>query len=237
LALTLLALLGAAMLLPGIIATRTFYSAAKTKEIDVVMPSMSTIDGLSLIGLFTLVVHFFYVVILKIIVATAPTGSWPISDPYRYLSSDNIGLHSLSDSYALFSGLLFASTLAIVVGAVAGKAAIWKLDPSVFYGPINELVRQGQGDNTFITAFILSKVKDAERPIAYEGTVVSVVSDADRFPMKIVLRDVAVFQPRFGEGEDANDRDLQSRIPLMTFESAEWHNLAFRVYRVEMDDV
>lgn len=235
-AITLLALLGAALLLPGIIAARTFYFAAHTKEFDEVMPSMSTTDGLSLIGLFALVVHYTYIAMLRVVAALPSWTDLPVADPYRYLSSNSGGLQTLDDTLSLFSGLLFLSLLAIVVGYLSGLVMLRSTDRSMFYGPLNTLVASGRGDRNFITAFVLSKVTEQERPIAYEGTVVSLLRDADRFPSKLVLRDVAVFQPSFGDEKRDPDRDLQNRIPLMTFDSSEWHNLALTVYSLVPDD-
>jgi hypothetical protein len=55
--LTLIAIFSAALLLPGIIAARGFYFAGQTREVEVPVPSLSTPDGIALVGFFSLLTH------------------------------------------------------------------------------------------------------------------------------------------------------------------------------------
>ena len=49
---TLVAIFTAALLLPGIFAARAFYRAGQTREVEVSLPSLSTLDGMALVGAF-----------------------------------------------------------------------------------------------------------------------------------------------------------------------------------------
>jgi hypothetical protein len=79
--LTLIAILTAALLLPGILAAWAFFRAAQTNEVISSVPALSTPEGIALVGGFSVAVHFVYVVLLKLITSLSPRIPLPLADP------------------------------------------------------------------------------------------------------------------------------------------------------------
>lgn len=229
--LTLVAILTAALLLPGIIAATAFFFAAQTKEIEASVPPLSTPNGIALVGGFSVLVHFMYVLALKTAVQLPPITNLPLANPYIFFGNAHQEFNTVNDAYALFLGLIGLCALAVALGYLIGVAALHREDKSVFYGPLAEIVAKGIGDNSFITAYVLTKMTNADRPIGYEGTVTSLIRDDDRYPSKVILKDASIFYMSF-------DTDTTSRIETgetidwIALESDDWHNIAFQVFRV-----
>ena len=152
--LTLVAILTAALLLPGIIAARSFYLAGQTREVDVPVPPLSTPEGIALIGAFSIAVHTIYVVGLKSIAALPPLIPLPLANPYALFAEPH-GLAPLDLAFALFAGLLLLSALAFVLGLVTGRF----VRRSYFYGPLAEVLESAEGDDKGILAYVVSKIE------------------------------------------------------------------------------
>lgn len=189
--LTLIAILTAALLLPGILAARAFFLASQTNEVEASVPSLSSPNGIALVGGFSTAVHFAYVLLLRAI-TVLPIIPIPLADPYALFSPDP-PTKTLESAYALFSGLVGLSIVALILGYAAGWLLMRRKDKSIFYGPLSEMLEGGHGGDSVISAYVLSKIGDEKRVFGYQGTVVSLFRDPDRFPNKIVLKDVVPF--------------------------------------------
>ena len=232
--LTLIAIFTAALLLPGIVAARSFYWAAQTREVDVVTPSLSSSDGIALVGCFSVAVHFFYVAVLMAISKAPSCLPFPLANPYALFAQESSGVATLQSTYAFISGLAFLCLIAVVVGYLAGRVILLREDKSLFYGPLTDIIHSAQGDDTFIVAYIISKIAHDSRLLGYQGTVVSLFRDDDRYPSKVILKDVAPFYLEIGD-EQPTRRELKESIDWLTLAADDWHNIAFRVYRLEDD--
>jgi hypothetical protein len=231
--LTLIAILTAALLLPGILAAWAFFRAAQTNEVESSVPALSTPEGIALVGGFSVAVHFLYILILKAIVSLPPRIPLPLADPYVLFSPDP-HLTTSDAAYALFSGLVGLGILALVLGRVAGWLLMRREDKSIFYGPLSDLLESGHGDDSFISAYVISKIGDEKRVFGYQGTVVSLSRDADRYPSKVVLRDVVPFYLHMAPGGPRR-QETNQLIDWLVLTAADWHNIAFRVYRYVED--
>lgn len=233
--LTLIAILTAALLLPGIIAARTFYLAGQTPEIEVPVPALSTPSGITLVGIFSIAVHCLYIAALALAMTrTSSLAALPPADPYRLLGSTT-GVPAMSLAWSFLSGLLLLSVLAALVGFLAGRIIIVCGGQAFIHGPLAELIALGAGKHRYIAAFVVTKVSEGNRLIGYQGTVSSLIRDADRFPTKVVLKDVTPFYLVLGTARMTR-RDGEQIIDWLTLTSADWHNIAFRVFEVEDAD-
>lgn len=234
--LTLVAIFTAALLLPGIIAARAFFFAGQTREVEVAVPSLSTPNGISLVGGFSVLVHWLYVAGLTGVAALPPFLPLPLADPYRPFITTSDGEPPLDLVWSFLSGLLLLSALAVAVGWLAGRAAIARLDKALVYGPLADVIDSASGDDKFITAYVVTKTGDANRLLGYQGTVDSLFRDDDRFPTKVVLREVAPFYLLLDpQGPTRVEGDQQ--IDWIVLRAEDWHNIAFRVFQLVDDNV
>lgn len=231
--LTLIAILTAALLLPGIIAAHAFYSAAKTNEVEGAVPALSSAEGIALVGGFSMGVHFLYVMGLKLVASWPPIFPLPLADPYKLFAPDP-AVATSDAAYALFSGLVGLSIVAVALGKAVGWILMRRKDKSVFYGPLSDLIESGRGDDTVIVAYVISKLGDDKRLIGYRGPVASLFRDADRFPSKVVLKEAALFYLHI-EDDGIRREEKGQLIDWLVVTSADWHNIAFRVYRFVED--
>lgn len=232
--LTLIAILTAALLLPGLIAARAFYFAAQTKEVEVPVPPLTASDGIALVGFFSVVVHLVYIASLTTIAKLPPLISAPVANPYLLFTADP-SLAPLDAAYALFAGLTLLSILAAVVGFITGRIAMLRKESGLFYGPLADVIRSSAGDDAFITAYVVTKIAHQDRLVGYQGTVASLFRDGDRYPSKVILRDVVPFYLYLGE--DAPKRiETDQFIDWLALSSTDWHNIAFKVFRLVDDD-
>lgn len=233
--LTLIAILTAALLLPGIVAARAFYYASKTSEVEPSIPSLSSIDGIALIGLFSVVVHFLYAAGLRAAMAIPSSARLPAADPYQLFTPGAAHLAGSDAAFSLFFGLMWLCAVALLVGYLAGRVAMRFGDRSLFYGALADIIARGEGGNRFITAYVLTKMRHDARAIGYRGTVVSLIRDADRFPAKVLLRDVSVFYLDFS-GAHPRREEHPDPIDWIVLSKEDWDNVAFKVFEV-VDDV
>ncbi len=232
--LTLIAVLTAALLLPGILAARSFYQAGQTTEVEPTMPSLSTTDGVALVGMFSVLAHVVYALGLHIAVSWPAAIDWPLANPYILFSSDRLQAVTLDDILSMFWGLTLLCLTAMVVGRVAGAIMMRFGDKTIFYGPLGEILSTATGDDDFVTAYVLTKIEAEGKAIGYQGTVASLLRDADRFPTKVVLKDASVFF--LDLTTDAPERrETAKRIDWIALSADDWHNIAFRVFKV-VDD-
>ncbi len=234
--LTLVAILTAALLLPGIVAARAFYLAGNTREIDVPVPALSTPEGIALVGTFSVAVHTLYVILLWSAATLPALVPLPAANPYL-LFTETSGLSALDAAWALFSGLLLLSLTAACTGWLAGKSLMLRGNRAhVFYGPLADVIRSAEGDDKFITAYVVTKIAEGKRLVGYEGTVDSLHRDAERYPAKVVLRDVVPFYLELTE-EAPRRIETNQLIDWLVVSSEDWHNIAFRVFQfVDEDD-
>ena len=233
--LTLIAILTAALLLPGIIAARAFYHASKTSEVEPSIPALSSIDGIALVGLFSVLVHFVYATGLVIAISFPSVTALPAANPYQLFTAEAEHLSGLHAAFSLFFGLVMLCLTALVSGYVGGRLVMRWGDKSVFYGSLADIIASGEGDQRFITAYVLTKVRHDARSIGYQGTVVSLIRDADRFPAKILMKNVSVFYLDF-DGPVPVRKEHADPIDWIALSKDDWDNIAFKVFRV-FDDV
>ncbi|MDP0881237.1 hypothetical protein, partial [Klebsiella variicola] len=76
--------------------------------------------------------------------------------------------------------------------------------------------------------YVLTKTDVEGGILGYQGTVVSLIRDADRFPVKVVMRNVAIFYLELA-GDRPRRREVGESIDWIALSSEEWPNIAFRV--------
>lgn len=233
--LTLLAIFSAALLLPGIIAARAFYFAGQTREVEVPVPSLSTPNGISLVGGFSVFIHATYVAALFLVSRLPVLVPLPLADPYKALI-DPTHTPALDLAWSFLSGLLLLSAMAVAVGLLSGWIALKCLDKSLVYGPLADVIISAKGDDKFITAYVISKISEGNRLIGYQGTVESLFRDEDRFPSKVVLKDVVPFYLTMSE-DGPKRSEAEQWIDWLVLRADDWHNIAFRVYQLVDDQV
>lgn len=231
--LTLVAVLTAALLLPGIIATRFLFQAGRTKEAEPAIPSMSSPEGIGIIGGFSVAIHFLYATILFFVSALPAMIPLPLADPYAVLFGTTSS-GSSDMAFALFMGLIWLCVLAAAAGYAFGKAILVWGAGEFFHGPLQEIITQGVGDDAFTVAYVLTKMEHDGKVIGYRGTVGRLLYDADRFPSKLLLRDAVVFTLDL-TAEAPERRETTSNIEWIAVTAADWHNVAFRTLRVIAD--
>lgn len=114
---------------------------------------------------------------------------------------------------------------------MAGWTALKVVDASVFYGPLAKIIQSSSGDDKFITAYVLSKIEEGSRLVGYQGTVDSLFRDADRYPSKVVLKDVVPFYLELADSSPVRHESDQL-IAWLVISAADWHNIAFRVFQL-----
>lgn len=234
--LTLIAVLTAALLLPGIIAARSFYHAGHTNEVEPALPPLSSVDGIALIGLFSVVVHLLYAVGLKVAVtipALAMFEGVPIADPYAPMGSGHADLNA---ALSVLLGLAGLCLLALPVGNLAGRLMMRSDDKTIFYGSMAEILAKTGSDDDFVVAYVLTKIEQEGRLIGYEGTVVSLLRDADRFPAKVILKDASIFYLTMADERPVR-RETAGTIDWIALAAEDWYNIAFKVFKVVDDPV
>jgi len=230
--LTLIAILTTALLLPGIVAARVFYQASKTKEVEPAIPSLSSTDGIALVGLFSVAVHVVFVIALMAVTALPPVTALPAADPYILFTPAAAHVSSLHAASALVGGLAWLCIIAAGLGFAGGKIMMRTGDASIFYGALSEVITRGHGADRFVAAYVLTKMRHDGRMVGYQGTVVSLLRDADRFPAKIVLRDASLFYLDIA-GERPERREHGRLIDWIALTAEGWENVAFKVFAIE----
>lgn len=214
--------------------TRAFYRAGRVAEADPIFPPLSGIEGLAQTGICCVVVHAAYAILLAGISHLPPLLRLPLADPYAVLA-----LHSNADLtrahvIGLFLGLFWLCFLADILGRVVAWLGKYFGDPGVFHGPLADILTLNVGPNDFINAYVLTKTDVEGGILGYQGTVVSLIRDADRFPVKVVMRNVAIFYLELA-GDRPRRREVEESIDWIALSSEEWRNIAFRVILVEED--
>lgn len=217
------------MLLPGIIAAQQFYSAAETAEAEVLVPPLSTAGGIALVGVFSIGVHFVYIVVLAIVRQYPPLIPLPLADPYRFLAGVS-STFDFREAFAMVGGLALMCLTAIPVGRLTALVVLEKGDKAIFYGPMTEIVMQGHGDDAFVAAYVISKLTEGDRLIGYQGTVAAMIPDENRMPTKLVLKDVTMFYLNL-EKSGPSRVETKQALSWLTLSASEWHNVAFKIYR------
>ncbi|SOB87240.1 hypothetical protein SAMN06297144_2367 [Sphingomonas guangdongensis] len=234
--LTLLAVVTAALLLPGIIAARAMFEAARTAEVEPVIPSLSGATGIALAGGFSVITHCLYVLALIVAAALPPWTPLPLADPYAILLAGDPAGDRLQVVLALVLGLMWLIGLATLIGFVAGRFVLRYGDPAIFYGPLAEVLLAGRGPNRFINAYVLTKVGEEGRFVGYRGTVASLLRDESRVPDRVVLKNVATFYLDIRSDGPPKRREQPETIDWLVLTAAEWYNIAFRVYEIAEDE-
>lgn len=234
--LTLVAILMAALLLPWVVAAHAFYAAARTAEVDVAVPSLSTPLGIVQTGLFSVAVHAGFSLGLLFVGRLPDLTGLPLANPYLLLAPDSPALANLDAIAGLFGGLVLLCLVAQLLGVTAGAITMRFGRGDVFYGPLTNVIALARRDDaSFIAAEILTKIVEENHVLGYRGTVISLSRENDGFPSKILLSDVSIFYLPIGSTR-ANvilDGGAIDTIDSLALSAADWHNIGFTVYRVE----
>lgn len=233
--LTLIAILTAALLLPGLIATRAFYRAADTPEVEAPVPSLSSSDGIAFIGGSSIAIHLVYIVLLWLLSCLPDVTGLPLPSPYGFLGDDPLPGGPHRGLFALFSGLSLLCALALALGWSAGRLFVRRGHRAFFYGPLAEVLERADGPERFIVAYVVAKIEGDKKMVGYQGTVVSLLRDADRYPAKVILKDVSPFYLELGDAGPKRVEAAES-IDWIALSSDDWHNIAFRVYEYDRED-
>lgn len=233
--LTLIAILTAALLLPGIIAARAFYQAARTDEVEPSIPALPSTDGIALVGFFSVVVHLAFVSGLFVAASLPPLLPLPLANPYQLFTPAGERLGTLDAAFALFFGLGWLCVAALLVGFAGGKLMLRTGDKSIFYGALAPVIARGEGGHRFVVAYVVTELRNDTRVIGYQGTVESLIRDADRFPAKLLLRDASIFYLDF-DSDTPVRREHPNLIDWLTLAADDWENVAFRVFAVEEEE-
>lgn len=229
---TFVALLTAALLLPGIVAVQFFYRAGRTHEVDPVLPPLNSAQGIGAVGIGSILVHLVYATALWINAGIKPLVHLPVANPYAFLSGEAGGLSQAANAVALFAGLVFLCVLASAGGALAGWLIPRKMAAGIFYGPLANTIEAGRGDEATIIGYVLGRIDADGRQIGYQGIVRTLGRDADRFPTRVVLEDATIFYLTF-RPSGPERREMPGPIPSIVLSASDWHNIAFRVFRLE----
>ena len=230
--LTLVAVLTAALLLPGIIATRVLYQAGRTREAEPAIPPMTSAEGIGIIGAVSVAIHLLYVMILGAVSLLPPLIPLPLADPYELLFGVPLSGEAIGLTFSLFAGLVWLCLLAVIAGFVIGRLVLRWGAGEFFHGPLQEIVSQGEGDDAFTVAYVLTKIEREGRMVGYRGTVARLLYDADRFPTKLLLKDAVAFTLDI-TSDAPRRREQGSNIAWLALAAADWHNVAFSTWRIE----
>lgn len=198
------------------------------------VPALSTADGIAQVGAFSVIVHVAYVLLLKLNAVLPVLIKLPPANPY-ILFIDPPEVHALDAAWVLFCGLLFLSLVALVVGYLAGKLLMRRRDKSLFYGPLSDVIQSAMGDDKFITAYVVTKISEGTRLLGYEGTVASLHRDPDRYPVRVVLKDVVPFYFEL-KGTSPERVETDQLIDWLVLAASDWHNIAFRIFQLVDED-
>lgn len=77
-------------------------------------------------------------------------------------------------------------------------------------------------------------MSEGTRFVGYQGTVDSLFRDDDRFPTKVVLKDVVPFYLELGDDSPVR-KEAKQVIDWLVITADDWHNIAFRVFQL-VDD-
>lgn len=230
---TLIAILTAALVLPGILAARAFYQAGRIVEVEPSVPSLSSSEGLAMVGAFSLAVHLLYALALTLVADLPDVTGLPLANPYRFFAGDRYAAGQPDDVLAIFLGLTLLCFAAFAVGQIAGQVMM-RLDRVIFYGPMTELVAAGQGDSRYIAAYVLTTIEHGEGLLAYQGTVTNLVRDGDQFPVKVMLKNASTFIVKT-DATGTVRREETGTIDWIALSSEGWQNIAFRVFELVAD--
>lgn len=227
---TFVALLTAALLLPGIVAVQFFYRTGRTEEVDPVLPPLTSVQGIAAVGVASVLIHFLYASILFLNAAVDPLIDLPAADPYAFLAGDASRVSTPGDAMSLFAGLVLLCCVAAAGGRVVGWLIPARLADGIFYGPLASTIAAGRGDQAMIVGYVLGKIDAEGRQIGYQGIVRTLARDADRFPTRVVLEDATIFYLTF-RPSGPERREMPDPIPAIVLSAGDWHNIAFRTFR------
>lgn len=230
--LTLVAILTAALLLPGFIATIIFYHSGRTTEADPVMPSLGSSSGVAVIGAFTIAVHLVYSGLLWTVSLIPPCLPLPMADPYRAFDPAAAGIHNPGEVFSFFLGLGYLGLTACAVGAMFGAFIKASIHAPLFHGPLKGVLDKADGPNAFITAYVLTKIEHEGTLLGYEGPVASITRDEDRLPTRVILREARPFTMKI-DGPRTTREEQGSPIDWLILSATDWHNISLRVYVIE----
>ncbi|WP_295527806.1 hypothetical protein [Novosphingobium sp. Chol11] len=231
---TLLAILAGALLLPGIIATQSFFRSARTAAVDPPLPALTSSEGVALVGGFSVVVHALFVSGLAGLHLFAPLIALPWADPYIFAEARLAAMSGNAAAFALFWGLFWLCGVAVLIGALAGRLCLRWGKHAILYGPLSQVYLQGNAPRRFITAYVLTKVSHEGKVLGYEGIVESLAHDAGRYPAQVILRDAESFTLDFSAVVPVRAK-AGIRIDWIVLNREEWANIAFSVYELADD--
>ncbi len=164
---------------PGILTLASFYANSGTDAVKVTPPPLRSIYAIAMIGLFAMLCHFFYVVILWLL-ETAPYKlvGWSLADPYALISADWSVL-SRAEVFWGFAGVFFLSVTGILLGWLIALSDHEGRD-TFLYGWLWPIIRDSRNDNAFINAFALTTNQNGKDFLGYEGTITNLVLDSDK---------------------------------------------------------
>ncbi len=134
---------------------------------------------------------------------------------------------------------------ALALGPLTGLGAFWlarqepvttRLDQIAFgwLAPAVQAVKQG---NSFITAYVLTKMEHDGLTLAYEGVVQHLALDEDQSVKLVVLNDVDRFLVRINESGIERINSPGNPITQLVITSAEITNIALEVIQAPDEDV
>lgn len=185
-----------------------------------------------MIGGFSVLVHVIYSFGQKIVADFPPYFDWPPADPYILLGTTGAPGITPSVVLSVFSGLLLLVITSMVVGIVVGRIVLSASDGTIFHGPLKDILEKADGPDAWITAYVLTKIEHEGVVLGYEGNVVTIARDSERLPVKVVLKDARPFRISSTMAEERR-KEEDMVMDYLVLSAEDWHNIAFRVYRIE----
>ena len=134
---------------------------------------------------------------------------------------------------------------ALLLGPITGAVAFWLsrralvnsiLDPIAF-GWLAPAVRAVKMGNSFVTAYVVTKMSHGELSVAYEGVVQQLALDDDQSIKLVVLNDVDRFLVRITDGGLERINSSANPITQLQITASEIANVALEVVQAPEQDV
>lgn len=232
--------LGLFLLAPGLGTYAGVYFGAHRGAYRPGAPAPASVLTLGIIVLGSLFAHMVWALVCVANDLWAAAGLFTIfpaiPSAYAVLFAGAVGQGSLGNAgVAVFlttSGLLTGAAF-LVTSRLVQSARLRPIYLRLVYGWLVELV-EAPGDERLITAFVVTDMEHDNLRLGYEGSVLSLVVNADKQITALVLGEAVTFYLKM-DAAAVTHVPISREIPLakIYLEQREIKNVAFRIYEFE----
>lgn len=220
---TLAAIVTAALILPGIIGLSVFFASVGTSEVRLSPPPLGAVASVAMAGGLAVAVHLLWAGLLSINAALPPLVPLPPADPYRLVLSDAARSRPV-DLFTALAGL--SGTM--LLGALAGRLLAlgrpgWR--GRWLFGWLYPILEKAAPADTYINAYVLTRIEQGEDRLGYEGPVDNIVLDETRQIAGLTLRDATPFRMRLRRGRWTRLAAGIEPLPRIVLRGEELHNV------------